>query len=110
MANRFNGGRGAITCDNTRHRGPMIAAGVAFSSAPPHLPYERPLHVYCPEAVWYMGSEGRALHYCSAECAGNNPDAKPLFPPDLPGAAEMPRIYSADIGASGKVAIKGVKG
>jgi hypothetical protein len=113
MANRFNGGRGAITCDNPAHAGRMIASGVAFSDDPPHLPTRQPAKVYYPDAVWRMGSDGGALHYCSAECAsvGPNPEGSPLFPPDMPERVpEMPRIYSADIDASGKVTIKGAKG
>lgn len=111
MANRFNGGRGAITCDSELHDGRMICSGVAVADEPPYLPMHRPAAVYHPEAVWIPGDDGHPLHYCSAECADNNPGATPLFPPDMPPhRAEMPRIFSADVDKAGEVTIKGPKG
>jgi hypothetical protein len=96
MSNRFNGGRGAITCDNPAHDGRMICEFVVVSDEPPYLPIRQPAMVHYPDAVWRMGSDGCALHYCSAACGsvGPNPDAKPLFPTDLPAATkEIPRVY-----------------
>jgi hypothetical protein len=110
MSNRFNGGRGAITCDNPEHDGRMICAGVSFSNEPPYLPTRQPSTVYYPDAVWVFADDGTIRHHCSAQCAMSSRGVTPLFPADMPSAAdEMPRIYSADIGDDGKVKITGAK-
>ena len=86
MSNRFNGGRGAITCDSDEHSGRMIAEGVPFAQEPPYLPAGRPKKVYHLGAVWAVDDDGQTAHYCSAECANKRYRFWPLF-----GGGEEPR-------------------
>lgn len=79
MANRFNGGRGAITCDGDHHSGRMIAEGVRFADEPPYLHVAPPRKVYQPDAVWIVGDDGRVEHYCSIACVGPLKKLWPLF-------------------------------